>query len=42
MADVKVITDPMPSNIQEIYATSWYSPEETVTQCIHSVTSLFF
>lgn len=41
-AEVKVITDPVPSNIQEIYATSWFLPEETVTQWIHTVTSLFF
>lgn len=41
-ADVKVIRDPNPRNIQEIYATSWFLPEETVTQCIHIVISGFF
>ena len=41
-AEVKVITDPIPSNIKEIYDTSWFSHEETVTQYIHTVTSPFF
>lgn len=41
-ADVKVITDPIPSNIQEIYATSWFLPEEIVTQSIHIVISGWF
>lgn len=41
MADVKVIRDPAPSNIKEIHDTGWFSPEETVTQCIHIVNSFY-
>lgn len=37
-ADVKAITDPMPSIIQERYVTGWFSTEETVTQWICTVT----